>query len=53
MRIFYNPMRPYKSKRYSLTREQLRELARKNNIPRGRNTEDTAKNLRAAGINFN
>lgn len=48
--ILRNPMRPYKSARYSQTREQLRELARKHNIKRGRNTGDTVRNLREAGF---
>jgi hypothetical protein len=37
------------SPRLALTREQLRDLARSLNIPRGRNTADTVQNLRAAG----
>ncbi len=48
--VIHNPMRPYKSVRYDLTREQLRDLARKNNIKRGRNTADTVRNLRVAGL---
>jgi hypothetical protein len=43
---------PQISPRYQMTREELRDLARSKNIPRGRNTEDTAKNLRSAGIKF-
>jgi len=31
------------------TREQLRELARANNVPRGRNTDDTIRNLLTSG----
>lgn len=48
--VIHDPMRPRKSNRYSQTREQLRELARKNNVERGRNTDDTVRNLRAAGF---
>ncbi len=40
------------SPRYDFSREELRELARKNGVRRGRNTEDTVKNLRKAGIKF-
>lgn len=47
---FYDPMRPYKSPRYDITREQLRELAKKHGVKRGRNTADTMNNLRLAGI---
>jgi len=43
---------PQISPRYSLTREQLRDLARAHGIPRGRNTADTARNLRAAGYDL-
>jgi hypothetical protein len=32
------------------TREQLRTIARMNGVKRGRNTEDTINNLRAAGL---
>ena len=32
------------------TREDLRKLARKHGIPRGRNKSDTLKNLKKAGI---
>jgi hypothetical protein len=52
MKVFYDPMRPRKSPRYALTREQLRELARKNGVQRGRNTADTVTNLRKAGISL-
>jgi hypothetical protein len=38
------------SPRYSLTREQLRQIARKHGVKRGRNTADTVKNLREAGL---
>lgn len=48
--ILFDPMRPRRSPRYALTREQLRELARLKGIQRGRNTNDTVRNLRAAGI---
>jgi hypothetical protein len=43
-------MSPRKSPRYAMTREQLRDLARKNGVKRGRNTADTVANLRKAGI---
>lgn len=52
MKVFYDPMRPRKSPRYELTREQLRELARKHGVQRGRNTADTVANLRKAGISL-
>ncbi len=32
------------------TREQLRQLARENNVPRGRNTDQTVANLVRAGL---
>ncbi len=38
------------SPRYPLTREALRDLARKHSIPRGRNTRDTFDNLVRAGV---
>lgn len=50
--ILRNPMRPYMSARHTQTREQLRELARKHNVKRGRNTGDTVRNLREAGISI-
>ena len=50
MIVLHDPMRPRKSSRYAMTREQLRELARKNGVKRGRNTADTVANLRKAGI---
>jgi hypothetical protein len=50
MKVFYDPMRPRKSPRYAMTREQLRDLARKHGVQRGRNTADTVTNLRKAGI---
>jgi hypothetical protein len=40
------------SKRYSKTREQLREIARKHGVKRGRNTEDTVRNLKAAKVSW-
>lgn len=45
-------LRPFRqvSPRYSLTREQLRQIARKHGVRRGRNTADTVKNLREAGL---
>jgi len=48
----YNPMRPYCSPRFHLTREELRDMARKAGIKRGRNTLDTLRNLREAGFNI-
>lgn len=33
-----------------VTREELRRLARNHNVPRGRDTSDTLRNLREAGI---
>jgi hypothetical protein len=50
MTVIHNWMGPRKSPRYSLTREQLREIARKHGVKRGRNTADTVKNLRDAGL---
>lgn len=50
MNVFYNPFRRHQSTRHALTREQLRQLARKHGVRRGRNTDDTLNNLRAAGI---
>lgn len=41
---------PQISPRYELTRKQLRELAKKKGIRRGRNTQDTVENLKEAGI---
>lgn len=41
---------PQVSPRYNMTREQLRNLARAVGIPRGRNTADTAANLRSVGF---
>jgi hypothetical protein len=41
---------PQVSKRYPVSRSKLRELARKHGIPSGRNTDDTARNLKAAGL---
>jgi hypothetical protein len=46
----YNPFRGQGFKHSSLTREQIRTIARMNDIPRGRNTRDTLNNLRSAGI---
>lgn len=40
------------SPRYHLTRAQLRDIAKKSNVPRGRNTSDTVANLQKAGIKF-
>lgn len=37
---------------YHLTRAQLRDIAKKHNVPRGRNTPDTVANLQKAGIKF-
>ncbi len=50
MIVLHDPMSPRKSPRYAMTREQLRDLARKNGVKRGRNTADTVANLRKAGI---
>jgi hypothetical protein len=50
--VIHDPMRPRTSARYSQTREQLREMARKHNVKRGRNTDDTVRNLRAAGLSI-
>lgn len=50
MIVIHNWMGPRKSTRYSMTREQLREIARKHGVKRGRNTADTVKNLRNAGL---
>jgi hypothetical protein len=50
--VLHDPMRPRKSPRYERTREELRELAQNHGIPRGRNTPDTVRNLRKAGISF-
>jgi len=47
---FYDPFAPRRSPRFSKTREELRELARKHGVRRGRNTLDTVKNLRSAGV---
>jgi hypothetical protein len=41
---------PQISKRYLLSRSELREFARKRGIRRGRNTDDTVNNLKAAGL---
>ena len=49
MTILYNPLRGT-FKHSFLTREQLRKIARLNNVPRGRNTKDTIDNLKAAGV---
>jgi len=49
--VFYDPMRPRKSVRHHLTREQLRDIARVRGVKRGRNTSDTLRNLQEAGIN--
>ena len=40
------------SPRFHLTREQLRKIAKDNNVRRGRNTAETVANLRNAGIKF-
>lgn len=49
--VLVNPFRGQKGPKHPfLTREQLRTIARINNIPRGRNTADTWRNLKAAGI---
>lgn len=51
MNTFYNPFAGGDGfKHDTFTREQLRELARRNNVKRGRNTRDTINNLKAAGI---
>lgn len=50
MKVFYNPMSPYKSPRFETTREQMRNLARENVVKRGRNTMDTYNNLKKAGL---
>jgi len=41
------------SNRYTKTRKQLRELAKKHGVKRGRNTDDTVKKLKDAGIYWN
>ena len=48
----------YREKQVSInytgkSRESLRDLARQHNVPRGRNTNDTIKNLTDAGIQIN
>jgi hypothetical protein len=49
MKLLFNPF--YSSfKHPRFTREQLRNVARILNIPRGRNTKDTVDNLRKAGV---
>ncbi len=51
MNKLYNPFRKKVSPKHTfLSREQLRKLARMNNVRRGRNTRDTINNLKAAGI---
>jgi len=47
---FRDPFAPRRSPRFNKSREELRELARKNNVRRGRNTMDTVRNLRSAGV---
>jgi hypothetical protein len=47
--ILRDPMRPRKSQRHDLTREQLREFARRHDIKRGQNTADTLRNIKKAG----
>ena len=52
MIILYNPFRGQRGPKHpTMTREQLRELARKHDVKRGRNLRDTVTNLRLAGIN--
>ena len=51
MNLLYNPFRGIGYKHPTFTREQLRRLAKANGVKRGRNTQDTIANLKAAGIN--
>lgn len=51
MIIIFRQKQSFKHPQY--TREQIRDLARKNNVPRGRNTRDTLVNLKTAGIHLN
>jgi len=49
MKLLYNPFyNSFKHPKY--TREQLRNVARILNIPRGQNTKDTVANLKAHGV---
>lgn len=38
------------SPKYPISRQKLREMAKKYGVKRGRNTEDTVRNLKAAGF---
>lgn len=52
MNFVLHPQRRF-SPRLSQTREQLRNLARAHNVPRGRDIIDTIHNLVKAGIKLN
>ena len=51
MKNLYNPFKPYNSiVPTTMSREELRNLARQHNVPRGRNKNDTFNNLLKANI---
>ena len=53
MKTLYNPFRSsIKFKHSTFTREQIRGMARFCGIKRGRNTQDTLTNLKAAGCDL-
>lgn len=49
-KLVWNYQIPYSLWMSGFTREELRNIARHYNIPRGRNKQDTAQNLLTSGV---